>query len=99
MSSSSLEHRKLIASYRGDLDLLIPRESVDSAIRSLIERGYVASGEMTRGFSEKFTAERSFLRMDKRPAQIDLLACLHYTVLLREDPDRLVLAASDRDRG
>jgi hypothetical protein len=56
----------------GDLDLLIPRESVDCAMRALIERGYVASGEMTRGFAEKFTAEQSFLRMDKRPSQIDL---------------------------
>jgi transposase len=56
----------------GDLDLLIPRDSMAQAQAALIEEGYQASIEMARGFKDRFCVEQSFVRLDKRPAQIDL---------------------------
>lgn len=56
----------------GDLDLLIPRAAVARVQAALVEQGYRASTEMAQGFAERFSVERSFLRLGKRPAQIDL---------------------------
>lgn len=56
----------------GDLDLLIPRQAIREVESALIEQGYSASSDITHDYSDEFSAERSFLRMGKRPSQIDL---------------------------
>ena len=56
----------------GDLDLLIAPDAVERARRALIEQGYVAYAEMSRGFANRFSVEQAFLRKGNRPSQIDL---------------------------
>ncbi len=56
----------------GDLDLLIHRQAIVEVEAALIKQGYHASSEITHHFSDEFSAERTFLRMGKRPSQIDL---------------------------
>ena len=56
----------------GDLDLLVPRAAVARVQSALIEHGYSAPTEMGQQFAERFSAERSFVRLGARPSQIDL---------------------------
>jgi putative nucleotidyltransferase-like protein len=60
----------------GDLDLLIPRESVARAREALIEEGYeegyAALTGMAGDEAARFSVAQSFQRMGNRPSQIDI---------------------------